>query len=99
MLFREENLTSGFPQQQQPRKWLHCAGARESISVETQIRNLSDLHGYGIRNKAFHQETSDLSATDFSSSEGFINGGILYVFPVYGTARMGQEFAAQPKMN
>lgn len=67
--------------------------------METQIRNLSDLHGYGIRNKAFHQETSDLSATDFSSSEGFINGGILYVFPVYGTARMGQEFAAQPKMN
>ena len=33
----------------------------------------------------------ELAAKDFGSAEGSENGGILYVFPVFRTARMGQK--------
>ena len=33
----------------------------------------------------------ELAAEDFDSPEGSENGGILYVFPIFKTARMGQK--------
>ena len=33
----------------------------------------------------------ELAAEDFSSAESYENGGILYVFPIFKTARIGRK--------